>query len=204
MAGHALVGHGSPRNRVQRPRLRRAWGEVLANDEADAELSAGVRRFAEDLDGQIGRLVADLAWGAYEPRDLTEVLIGADGGGRRQLLIPAVRDRVVERAVLDAMTPLVDPHLGPASYAYRPGLGVAEAVQAVVALREEGLTWVARTDIDDCFPSVPVRLARRMLGALVEDPELLRVVDLLLARLYVARGRGRRVTRDPRAARCPR
>lgn len=175
--------------------LRRAWDEVLDNDASDGMLSAGVRRFEEDLDDQLGRLVADLAWGAYEPRDLTEVLIDTPDGGQRQLLIPAVRDRVVERAVLDVVTPLVDPHLGLASYAYRPGLGVTDAVQAVVALREEGLTWVVRTDVDDCFPSVPVGLARRMFAALVDDADLLRVVDLLMARAYVARKRGRRMVR---------
>ena len=143
--------------------------------------------------------------GGYEPRDLTEVFLDEDGaisrggptaGSRgRQLLVPAVRDRVVERAVLDAVTPIVDPHLGASSFAYRPGLGVGDAVRAVVALREEGLTWVARADVDDCFPSIPVALARRMLGALVDDPELLRVVDLLLARVFVRRGAGRRVPR---------
>ena len=85
--------------------------------------------------------------------------------------------------------------LGPAAYAYRPGLGVADAVQAVVGLRAEGLTWVLRTDVDDCFPSTPVALARRRFGALVDDPELLRVVDLLLARMGIAAGRGRRVVR---------
>lgn len=174
--------------------LRQAWSAVLANDAQDGVLAVGVARFEERLDDEIARLGADLAWDAYQPRDLTEVVL-RESAGVRQLLVPAVRDRVVERAVLDALTPVVDPHLGPSSFAYRPGLGVADAVQAVVALREEGLGWVARTDVDDCFPSVPVGLARRMIGALVGDADLLRVVDLLLGRLYVRAGAGRRVPR---------
>lgn len=174
--------------------LRRAWSEVLANDRVDGALSAGVTRFEDDAENQLGRLVTDLAWGAYEPRDLTEVVID-EASRRRRLHIPAVRDRVVERAVMDTLTPVVDPVLGPASFAYRPGLGVADAVQALVALREEGLGWVLRTDIDECFPSIPVGLARRRLGALVDDPELLRVVDLLLARPYRRAKGGRRIMR---------
>ena len=174
--------------------LRRAWSEVLASDGADGQLSAGVARFEESLDEELVRLAADLAWGTYRPRDLTEVEVPKDAG-TRLLHIPAVRDRIVERAILEAVTPHVDPHLGPASYAYRPGLGVADAVAAVAALRDEGLGWALRTDIDDCFPSVPVGLARRMLGSLVDDSDLLAVVDLLLARLAVVRGRGRRIPR---------
>ncbi len=172
--------------------LRRAWLDVLANDRADGELGHGVARFEERADEELALLTAELAWGAYEPGDLAEVVLEAS---RRLLHIPRVRDRVVERAVLEVVTPLVDPVLGPAAYAYRPGLGVADAVQAVVGLRAEGLTWVLRTDIDDCFPSTPVALARRRFGALVDDPELLRVVDLLLARMGIAAGRGRRVVR---------
>jgi CRISP-associated protein Cas1 len=174
--------------------LRQAWAEVLSNDEADGELSGGVRRFGDRLDEELVRLAADLAWGSYEPRDLTQVVIPA-GEELRRLLIPSVRDRVVERAILDIVTPIVDPWLGPAAYAYRPGLGVVDAVQAVAALRDEGLAWVARTDVDDCFPSVPVGLARRMFGALVDDADLLRVVDLLLARMSIVAEHGRRITR---------
>lgn len=174
--------------------LHRAWADVLANDAADGHLGSGIARFDDDLDEQIGRLVADLAWGGYEPRDLTEVVLDGDGS-RRTLHVPAVRDRVVERSVLEVVTPLVDPVLGPSAYAYRPGLGVLDAVQAVAALRDEGLPWVLRTDVDDCFPSIPIALARRRVGALVDDDDLLRVIDLLLGRMYIAPGGGRRVMR---------
>ncbi len=169
--------------------LRRAWSEVSTARDPD-EPRPSLRRFEEHLDDEIGRLVADLAWGAYEPRDLIEVII-QESDRQRALQVPPVRDRVVERAVLEVLTPVVDPELGPASYAYRPGLGVLDAVQAVVALREEGLGWVARADVDECFPTTPVPLARRLLGALVDDEELLAVVDVLLRRQCQDR-RGRR------------
>lgn len=173
--------------------LRRAWNDVLAKDRADGVLSPGVLRFGDAWEHEIERLVAELACGQFDPRPLTEVVVAEDDHDR-VLHIPSVRDRVVERAILQAIQPLVDPALGPASYAYRPGLGVTDAVKSLVDLREEGLRWVVRADIDDCFPNVPVSLARRLLGALVGDAEILRVVDLLLARGSVlADGRRRQV-----------
>lgn len=171
--------------------LRRAWQEVRDNDAADGELGPGVRRFEAEENARLERLVADLAWSAYGPDVLTEVTITTDGAQRR-LHIPSVRDRIVARAILTVVTPYVDPHLGPSSYAYRPGLGVVDAVQALARLREEGCAWVLRTDIDDCFPTVPTSYARRLLGVLVADADLLAVVDLLLARPFVARGHGSR------------
>ena len=109
--------------------------------------------------------------------------------------IPTVRDRIVARAILQVLTPIIDPELGHASFGYRPGLGVVDAVQRLARLRDEGLTWVLRTDVDDCFPSVPVDRVRRLLAALVGDADLLRVVDHLLSRDVVTRSRGRRPLR---------
>lgn len=172
------------------PALRQAWTEVLTNDLADGLPAPGVTRFQERVDWQLTRLERQLADGTYRPQPLTEVPIPKSDGGTRLLHVPAVRDRVVARAMLDAVNPLIDPHLGCAAYAYRPGLGVADAVEAVVDLRESGAQWVLRTDVDDCFPTIPVALARRRFGALVADSAILDVLDLLLARPASANGRG--------------
>jgi len=169
-------------------RLAAAWADVLASDLDDGALGTGVSRFNEDAEENLARLAADLAAGAYEPGLLTPVGIPRPDGQVRMLHVPSVRDRVVERSVLTALTPVVDPLLGPFSYAYRPGLGVADAVQAVAGLRDEGLGWVARSDFHDCFGSVPVPLLRRMLPALIEDPGLLTLIKALLGRRAAARG----------------
>ena len=175
--------------------LELAWQGVLENDMDDGQQSRGVARFARDHQGGLALLEAELADGSYTPHDLTEFVITDKDGGQRHLHIPTVRDRIVERSILDAVTPYVDPCLGSTSFAFRAGLGVTDAVQALVALREEGPSWVLRTDVHDRFPSMPVGLARRMFGALVPDEELLVVVDRLLARGFVRAGGGRRIMR---------
>lgn len=170
--------------------LTGAWEEVLSNDAEDGILSRGVERFELDLEERIEELHAQLLADCYVPRDLTEVKIPKKDG-ERVLHVPAVRDRIVERCILEAVTPLVDPFLGSASYAYRPGLGVDDAVRALVELREEGLGWVLRTDVHDCFPTIPVPLAQRRLAAIVQNDQLMAVVEALLARLAVVHKRGR-------------
>ncbi|MFT4228491.1 CRISPR-associated endonuclease Cas1 [Micropruina sp.] len=109
------------------------------------------------------------------------------------LHIPSIGDRIIERALLRGLNPIIDPHLGASSYGYRPGLGVVDAVQAVVALRDEGLGWVLRSDIHDCFPSIDVTRVMRLLEAFIDDAVLLRLIDALLARCVVGGFRGRRV-----------
>jgi CRISPR-associated protein Cas1 len=80
------------------------------------------------------------------------------------------------------------PLLGPWTFAYRPGLGVADAVQALARLRQEGLGWVARTDVADCFASIPIPHLRRMVAALVDDRGLLGLVEAFLGRVSTGDG----------------
>lgn len=170
--------------------LREAWSAVLASDLEDDQLSRGVKDFLRTEEDSLGRLQADLAWGSYVAEDLT--VVNAHIGDRiRKLSIPTVRDRIIARALLDGLTPIVDPELGASSFGFRPGLGVRDAVQEVVRWREEGITWVLRTDVDECFPSLPVDHIQRLVSVLVEDTEVIAVIERLLARLAVAKRKGR-------------
>ncbi|WP_198047695.1 CRISPR-associated endonuclease Cas1 [Kutzneria sp. 744] len=162
--------------------LAQAWEQVRAKDAEDDQLSAGVRTFGDEADQRLAGLAEQLAGGMYLPGVLTELVMVTEDGGQRVLRVPAVRDRVVERALLSVLSPRLDPLLGPASFGFRPGLGVVDAVQALARLRDEGFGWVLRTDLHDCFPSVDLRRVRRLLEVLTSDGDLLGVLDLLLAR----------------------
>ncbi|ACV77638.1 reverse transcriptase family protein [Nakamurella multipartita] len=119
--------------------LEAAWTAILDSDREDGALAVGVARFAEDADERLDRLADGLLDGGYEPGRLTPVPLIRVDGATRMLHVPTVSDRVVERALLGVLTPLVDPWLGAASFAYRPGIGVTDAVQEVARLRDEGL-----------------------------------------------------------------
>jgi CRISP-associated protein Cas1 len=95
--------------RVARPEaLAEAWDAVYARDAADEVVSAGVRRFAVDAQRRISEIAAEVTAGEYQPDTLTEVEIPKDDGDVRVLHVPSVRDRVVERAVLAVLTPVVE------------------------------------------------------------------------------------------------
>jgi len=173
--------------------LADSWKRVLANDAQDDVLSAGVRRFAQDADPRLAELGQRLRTGSYQPAMLASVSIPKQDGEQRILHIPPVADRIVERAILAVLTPLIDPLLGPSSFAYRPGLGVVDAVQEVARLRDEGFGHVLRTDIVDCFPHIQVDRLSRIFDVLVPDRELMAVIQLLLSRPL--RGPGRRWNR---------
>lgn len=163
--------------------LGRAWRAVLGNDAEDGSLSWGVSRFAENAEENLAALAEDLGRGTFEPGVLMAVEI-VHGAKTRMLHVPPVRDRIVARSLLTVATPLIDPHLGTAAFAYRPGLGVVDAVQRVATLRDEGLGWVLRTDVRDCFPTIPKALALRRFQAIVDDARVAGVAEGMGARVY--------------------
>jgi len=161
--------------------LRAAWEHVWERDGADGWYAPSVRRFASDVEANLERLAEEVAAGSYRPSPLTPVPIPKDDGEVRTLLVGRAADRVVERAVAVTLTPLVDPRLAPSSFAFRPGLGVGDAVRRVVELRRWGMTWVVRTDVDDCFGSISPRRAVAALRRWVPDVAAVGLVARLVA-----------------------
>jgi CRISPR-associated protein Cas1 len=162
--------------------LARAWAEVLGNDSEDGELGTSVGRFASDAERNLAELTERLRRGAYEPGPLTAVHIPKADGGVRTLQVSSAADRIVERAVAQVLTPAIDPWLSASSFAYRPGRSVSDAVRVVASLRDEGLAWVAHTDIDNCFDTIPKARVLRLLHGLGIEERLLALTERLLTR----------------------
>ena len=178
-----------------------AWKKVQKRESDDGNLAPSILKFQEDAEEKILRLSEALLDGSYKPYQFTEVDIETNGK-ERTLHIPAVQDRIVARAILATTTSRIDPLLGASAFGYRPGLGVADAVQAVVDAREAGLKWVLRTDVDDCFPSLSPDIAFDRFTQAVHDTDITDVVEQLLGRT-VGNGKMRGTTLPGLPLGCP-
>ena len=178
-----------------------AWKKVQKRESDDGNLAPSILKFQEDAEEKILRLSEALLDGSYKPYQFTEVDIETNGK-ERTLHIPAVQDRIVARAILATTTSRIDPLLGASAFGYRPGLGVADAVQAVVDAREAGLKWVLRTDVDDCFPSLSPDIAFDRFTQAVQDTDITDVVEQLLGRT-VGNGKMRGTTLPGLPLGCP-
>ena len=76
--------------------------------------------FAEDLASNISVLLSELKDKSYQPLPVKRVEIAKDDGGIRKIGIPAVRDRVVQQALLDILQGIFEEDFHVSSYAYRP------------------------------------------------------------------------------------
>lgn len=167
----------SPRN------LFDAFETVRRNDESDGRSTRQLLGFLENPAQHLADLADEITGGVYRPQPLWEVEIPKDDGGVRRLSVPTFTDRVVERAVYQVLMPDLDPELYPSAFAYRVGLGVNDAVDALAAARDrDRCRFVARFDFDDCFDTLDHTRLMYELGRRVDDSWLINIVEMFLAR----------------------
>ena len=92
-------------------------------------ISAFEARLRQNLQG----LEYELSSASYSPLPLLRFLVdkGKGDGEVRALCVPAVRDRVVQTAVLHAISPILEKEFEDCSFAYRRGRSVRQAVYRI-------------------------------------------------------------------------
>ena len=167
---------------------------VLAKDASDGILQRKTKEFAEHLDDFLTELSESLRSGTYEPDPLLSFGIPKGTSGEvRTLHIPSIRDRVVERAVVNTIVHRADLAMSPCSFAYRTGIGTDDAVDHLARLRDTGYRYVLRTDIEDYFPNLSIEDALAALSPIAGCP---RTIDLIRLIARPRRARGERRTRN--------
>ena len=188
-------GTGTPFERISsREGLEGGWRMVLAKDASDGILQKKTKEFAEHLDDFLTELSESLRSGTYEPDPLLSFAIPKGTSGEvRTLHIPSIRDRVVERTVVNTIVHRADLAMSPCSFAYRTGIGTDDAVDHLARLRDAGYRYVLRTDIEDYFPNLNIEDALAALSPIAGCP---RTIDLIRLIARPRRARGERRTRN--------
>lgn len=133
--------------------------------------------FGARLDAELDALSRALSSAIYRPDPVLAVSRPKPGGGTRRLGIPTIRDRVAQRAMCQILELRAEPAMAAWSYAYRPGRGGHDAIAAADALLEEGRRWVLRTDVKDCFDTIPHSLLLEEIAPVAErDPAALEMI----------------------------
>lgn len=158
------------------PSLYRAWRKVRANHGAAGIDAVSICMFEHGLEANLRELSRNLLDHTYEALPARYVQIAKRNGKERELAILAVRDRIAQRAVLDAVEPLFEPEFLDCSYAFRPGRNVEMAIQRLVSARANGCWWTIETDIENFFPSINRRVLLKDVARRVVDPEVMRLI----------------------------
>jgi RNA-directed DNA polymerase len=158
----------------------RACKKVKANGGAPGIDGMPVEELGTWLKAHWATLRHSLLEGTYQPQPVRAVEIPKQNGGIRQLGIPTVVDRYVQQAMLQVLTPVLDPTFSASSYGFRPGKSAHQALLQAKEYVLEGRPYVVDIDLAQFFDRVNHDMLMARLARHVGDKTVLRIVRRFL------------------------
>lgn len=160
--------------------LYAAWRKVKANRGAAGIDQVSWFGFEENLDANLAELARNLRTLTYQPLPAKFVQLAKANGKTRELGILTIRDRVAQRAVLDAVEPLFESEMAECSYAFRPARNIEMAIQRLIVHRANGNLWTVESDIQNYFAEIDIRILLDDLREKIADAKVLHLIELWL------------------------
>lgn len=157
-----------------------AWERVRENDGCAGADGVTVAQFAGRAHRALPRLLERANDGAYRPFPLLKIVIEKrpNSTATRTLLVPAVRDRVLQTAVARHLSRSFEEEFLECSYGYRPGRSVDRAIARIRKCRELGYVYVVDGDIHTFFDEVDTALLLQRLAERRPGPGVMQLLRL--------------------------
>ena len=132
----------------------------------EANVRENVPRLHERLKGQ-----------RYRAQPLRRTYIPKEDGQKRPISIPALEDKVVQRATVELLNAIYEQDFLPCSYGFRPGRSAQQALDEVGRIIcREGSSYVLEADIRGYFDAIVREPLMEMIERRVGDGSLLRLI----------------------------
>ena len=162
---------------LQRENIQAAWKRVRANKGAAGIDGMTIEEFPDWVrSGQWERVTQELRSGIYKPDPVRRVEIEKPDGGIRQLGIPTIKDRVIQQAIAQILTPIFDPTFSNNSFGFRPNRNGQQAAKQVQRIIKDGRRFAVDVDLSKFFDRVNHDLLMTHLSYKLKDKELLKLI----------------------------
>jgi group II intron reverse transcriptase/maturase len=155
-------------------RLRRAY-KSLKRRAAPGVDGETWQHYGQDLEANLRDLSGRLRRGAYRAKPVKRTYMAKEDGRRRPIGVPALEDKIVQRATVEVLNAIYETDFVGFSYGFRPGRSQHNALDALsVGIERRKVNWVLDADIRGFFDAIDhgwlVRFVERRIG----DPRVVR------------------------------
>lgn len=187
--GKSMVGDSHPQPalsedllpRVLSPEnLQAAWKQVKRNKGAPGVDGITTEDYPQWAKQHWAATRRALEGGYYIPQPIRRVEIPKPNGGKRQLGIATVNDRVIQQAINQVLTPIIDPTFSESSHGFRPGRNAHGAVKQIKGFIEEGHRVMVDVDLSKFFDRVDHDILMHRLKRHINDKALLKLIGRFL------------------------
>ena len=161
---------------LDRDNLNRAYRRVKANKGACGVDGMTTEEALPWLKEHREELLESIRSGKYKPSPVRRVEIPKDNGGKRQLGIPTVIDRIIQQAIAQVLIPIYESKFSNGSYGYRPHRSAKDAILKVKEYADEGYKFAVCLDLSKYFDTLNHELLMNMLRQDIKDK---RLIDLI-------------------------
>jgi RNA-directed DNA polymerase len=146
------------------------------------DASAGVdgvthEEYQKDAERNIRRLHQRLKDGKYQAQPLRRVYIPKENGKQRPISIPALEDKIVQKAMGEVLNAIYEQDFLNCSYGFRPERGQHQALEEVgrvICTRSTG--WILELDITAYFDSIVREQLMEMIEKRISDRSVLQLI----------------------------
>jgi group II intron reverse transcriptase/maturase len=175
------VSPPKPLKILSKTNLRQAWD--LSRDSTSDAGGAGIdnvsaRQFASNLDVNLDEIAGLLHAGRYKFSRLRPAFIRKPNSDKERVIcIPTVRDRIVQKAIVNYLTSSKKlPIYNASSFGFIKGQGTRKAIEKAVELRSV-YEWCVKADIEAFFDQVPRDFLRQRVSVALQNHSLVPLIS---------------------------
>ena len=165
---------------LDRENLNRAYKRVKANKGAPGVDGMTVEEALPWLKEHGKELTDSIRSGKFKPDPVRRKEIPKPDGGVRKLGIPSVKDRVIQQAIAQMLTPIYEPLFTEGSFGYRPGRSAQDAIYRIRGCADEGYEWAVLLDLSKYFDTLNHEKLLNLLRREVKDERVIQLIKRFL------------------------
>jgi len=136
------------------------------------------RHYGETLEANLRDLSARLKRGAYRAKPVRRVYIPKADGRQRPLGVPALEDKIVQRAAVEVLNAIYEADFLGFSYGFRPGRSPHHALDALyTGLLTRKVNWVLDLDIRSYFDKISHEWLLKFVEHRIADRRVVRLIQ---------------------------
>ena len=165
---------------LDRRNLEKALKAVISNKGSGGVDSMQTDELRDYLTHHYQALKQEILDGTYQPSPVQKVVIPKAQGGTRMLGIPTVRDRLLQQAIAQWLSPKYEENFSKNSYGFRPNRNAHQAVLQAQQYLQSGKTKVIELDLEKFFDTVNHDRLMSALSRKINDSRTLTLIRLYL------------------------